>query len=152
MRGFSLQRQRNLGCLLLDDGIEAEEDLDISAPSDLCSHSPQMAELDEEPVILFDDRLEKVVSLKIEHSITVPDRGAIKGRKTKLELEAKDIEVRRVYARTISCRTAAPENHISSIKHTSRKGRWTTALGKVATRKVGWLELTFDETRPRRRP
>ena len=100
----------------------------------------------------FDDRLEKIVSLKINHSITLPDRGAIKGRQTKLELEAKDIEVRRVYGRTISCRTAAPEKHISSIKHTSRQGRWTTTLGKVATSKVGWLELTFDETRPPRRP
>ena len=100
----------------------------------------------------FDDRLEKVVSLKIEHSITLPDRGAIKGRKTDLVLEAKDIEVRRVYGRTILCRTAAPEKHISSINHTSRQGRWTTTLGKVATKKVGWLELTFHETRPRRRP
>ena len=101
---------------------------------------------------VFDDALTKVVSLEIRYDVVSPDRGAVKGSRTEMVLRAKDIEVRRVARGAISCRTAAPGKCISDIKHETRRGRWTTTVQEVASKKVGWLELSFDEGKPTPRP
>ena len=94
---------------------------------------------------VFDDRMTRLVSLKVRHTRIVPDRGAVKGSRMDMTLEAADVEVRTIKPGSVFCRTPVPAAVVKDIKHTVRRGRWLTSLKKVGSGKVTWLQVTFDD-------